>query len=451
MKLSKMAMAALAVAGAGAIPAQAKADIGNQLVQTIGVMLLADRLGIDPNMAMMALAGSNGSIYDMAPAYSMAPYGTLPPDQLWAMRNEGYSWNQIGQYSGVPASTYTTLVHTNQLNPDYIWVDELHSRYGIPTSQLWAYRNAGYSWDQIAQAAVTSSDTGMPVQSVLYQESLYGSNYVSPAYYNPQPLYIPPRNPAWTTFTEILPPLPRYAYNASIIQPYGSVWSQPVAYPTSYVVERPVVVRWSPVIVVRRPLVRIAAPRYVVFNRNVFVPANTVRVVRPVVSVVRRPVVVRRRTVVMQPRTRVVVNRTTVVQPGTRVVVNRPARIARAQPLRIARTPVVVQRRAPTAVRKPVLARRAALAVHRAPARLAPIRRSTEGMRAQRLVQRPAKGIAPPVRGRVMAQQSVRARMRVQPQRPQRMQFQGAPRQPRMQQPRIQRQPRGGGPRRRGG
>ncbi|MEZ0324760.1 MAG: hypothetical protein ACAH95_02550 [Fimbriimonas sp.] len=254
-----MAVAALAITGVGLIPAPAKAQNTQDLIETVGAMILADRLGIDPNMVLMAKLTTGSSVYDLAPALAMGAFGNADPYQIYGMQSAGMGWNQIAGYSRVPQPVYSTLVRTRQLEADYIWADEFSDRYGVGQDKLYALRRAGYNWHEIAQAMVESQETGQPVEEALYENRMFGMN-VEPVYYTNtfEPVYVPPRTTV--RYVSVLPaPRADWRFIAPVFEPSRVLWA---SNSTSWRIQRPVVTRWSPVRVVRQPIYVFADDRH---------------------------------------------------------------------------------------------------------------------------------------------------------------------------------------------
>ena len=224
MKMRRMAVAALAITGVGLIPAPAKAQNTQDLIETVGAMILADRLGIDPNMVLMAKLTTGSSVYDLAPALAMGAFGNADPYQIYGMQSAGMGWNQIAGYSRVPQPVYSTLVRTRQLEPDVIWADEFSDRYGVGQDKLYALRRAGYNWHEIAQAMVESQETGQPVEEALYENRMFGMN-VEPVYYPNgfEPVYVPPRTTV--RYVSVLPaPRTDWRFMPSVFEPTRVLW-----------------------------------------------------------------------------------------------------------------------------------------------------------------------------------------------------------------------------------
>ncbi|HSI74059.1 MAG TPA: hypothetical protein VK934_12855 [Fimbriimonas sp.] len=160
------------------------------MIETVGAMILADRLGIDPNVVLMAKMASGDSVYNLAPALALGAFGNGDMGSLMAMQSMGMGYGQMAPYVGVPQPTYVVLQNTRSLNPNYVWADELGSRYGVADVRLQAMNRAGYSWREITAALVESQQTGQPVEAALYENRVLGttSEY---GYINP--IYVPPR------------------------------------------------------------------------------------------------------------------------------------------------------------------------------------------------------------------------------------------------------------------
>jgi hypothetical protein len=277
-----MTMAALAITCTGLIPAAAPAQDTQDLIETVGAMILADRLGIDPNIILMSKLSGGGSVFDMAPALALGAYGNGDLGSVLGMQGAGYGWNDIAGYTSVPEPTYISLQRTRSLDNDYVWSDELGTRYSVGQERLQALRRAGYTWHEIAQALVESQETGQPVEEALYENRIYGVNR-EPIYGDLyRPVYVPPRSTV--LFASALPaPRIDWRYAGPVFQPQPTLWVNnwiPVRR------SRPVVTRWSDARVVRQPLYvlddgvfrRVQQPLYRLPAKTRYVSTKVVRV-----------------------------------------------------------------------------------------------------------------------------------------------------------------------------
>jgi hypothetical protein len=244
MMSRKMAIAAIALTAAGVAPKPAQAQDTKDLIETVGAMILADRLGIDPNVVLMAKMASGNSVYDLAPALALGAFGNGDVGSLMAMQSMGLGYNQMAPMVGVPQPTYVVLQNTRSLNNNYVWADELGSRYGVPQDQLLALNRAGYTWREIANALVESQQTGQPVQEALYENRIFGTNFEPTPY---GAVYVPPRTTV--RYSSWLPaPRTDWRFASNTLMPGQVMWVNN-GWRTV-----PVTTSWSRVRVVRQPL-----------------------------------------------------------------------------------------------------------------------------------------------------------------------------------------------------
>ena len=207
MKNNFKVMAASAMLGVVGLAQTASAGTVIYAADTVGSVMVADRLGMNPNLVISAGIGPQYNIYDTAPAFTLAAYSRRTPREIWAYHQRGYGWDRCATYAGVPVATYNSLYAAHQFEPDYLWADEYYTRYGIPRDDLLGYRRNGYSWRQIGQAAIVSQDTQEPIIVVLGRARKTRVWYPTNYRYRPSPYYVPPRvNPV-----VILPSRPSYA------------------------------------------------------------------------------------------------------------------------------------------------------------------------------------------------------------------------------------------------
>lgn len=248
--------------GAGLVTA-ARADIDS--VEMVGSVMVADRYGFKPDLVIGARFGGSPSVYDTSPAFALAAYSRRSPEEIWRYRSAGHGWDACATYAGVSRDTYNGLYSNHQFDTDYLWADEFSNRYELDRADLLAMRRAGYTWKQIAQAAIVSQDTQEPI-GIILTRARTSRVYYPPHYaYRPTPIYVPPR----FSNTIFLPARPSYA----------SWWNRPTTGLSMYYSSsggfglsinfsrqrRPVYSCWSPQPIVRgypyHPIVIARPPR----------------------------------------------------------------------------------------------------------------------------------------------------------------------------------------------
>jgi hypothetical protein len=167
MNLKKLAIGAVAALGITAAPVQASAQIDNDMIQQIAIMLLADKLGIDAGGILGALGGSSANVFDMAPAIAMQQYAPqTSAEQIWRLRQSGLPWDQVATRAGVPADRYVVLRNSGNLDRNTLWRNTYQSRLNLSTGTINNLRRMGLSWDDIAKAAVIARESRVSIYDV---------------------------------------------------------------------------------------------------------------------------------------------------------------------------------------------------------------------------------------------------------------------------------------------
>ena len=167
MTLKKLAIGAVAALGIAAVPSQASAQIDNNLIQQIAIMLLADKLGIDSGGILGALGGSSASIFDMAPAFAMQQYAPQSsPQQIWQLRQSGLPWDQVATRVGVPQDRYIQLRNNGTLDRNQLWRNTYQTSFGLNQSQVNRLREMGFNWNDVGRTAVIAREAGVSIFNV---------------------------------------------------------------------------------------------------------------------------------------------------------------------------------------------------------------------------------------------------------------------------------------------
>ncbi|CAN5372735.1 hypothetical protein BH11ARM1_BH11ARM1_13120 [soil metagenome] len=271
MNHKTIGMAMAMIGGLTLIPQQAKADFDlGRMAETVGTMVIADRLGIDPGIALAASIATNQSVYGLAPVYALTPYTTTSPVVIYEQRRRGYTWQKICTVNRVPVSTYNTLYRNHQFEDDYVWQDEFSNRYGVPVVRLQRLRHSGYSWPEISQGIVVCQRGGWVLEDVLFnhrRHNYWGRPGWAYAVSSSNPYIVPVR----TYRSSYLPVAVYHRINwQSPYQTlYSSIWKNQRA---------PISVHWA-----RQSIVR--SPRTVIINNR-----KTVINYRPIIINTNKPV-----------------------------------------------------------------------------------------------------------------------------------------------------------------
>lgn len=141
----------------------AKADT---LLEKIAATVLADQFGIDTRDVIVMRDRSGGSIYDLAPYYEMSYYGRTSPSSVWALRNQGLGWGQVAQRIGMHPGTFNKLRKNGAFDRDRFWTDRYRSRFGVPEQQITVIRRSGGSLEDLLGAIVIGKLTKQSPQTV---------------------------------------------------------------------------------------------------------------------------------------------------------------------------------------------------------------------------------------------------------------------------------------------
>ncbi|MGV3613798.1 MAG: hypothetical protein ACO1SV_00565 [Fimbriimonas sp.] len=174
MNLKKLALAALAAVGMASMPVRANAQFDRGTIETVAAMLLAEKLGLDPQMVSGLIGGGGGlgggSLFDMAPALALqrqAPNRSL--EDIIDLRNEGLGWDAVATRSGVSPAAYSRLRNSGQMDNNALWRNTVVNELNLPSSTVSQLRNMGFSWRDIVSATLVSRESGRPLSEVAYR------------------------------------------------------------------------------------------------------------------------------------------------------------------------------------------------------------------------------------------------------------------------------------------
>lgn len=141
----------------------AKADT---LLEKIAATVLADQFGIDTRDVIVMRDRSGGSIYDLSPYYEMSYYGRSSPSSIWALRNQGLGWGQVAQRIGMHPGTFNKLRKNGAFDRDRFWTDRYRTRFGVTDQQITVLRRSGGSLEDILGAIVIGKLTRQSPQLI---------------------------------------------------------------------------------------------------------------------------------------------------------------------------------------------------------------------------------------------------------------------------------------------
>jgi hypothetical protein len=159
----------LATVGAAvlAVPAQSQAQIDRRTIESIGAMILAERLGLDPGMILGSQQRTGASVYELAPAFALHRQArSHQPHDIWAMRNRGMGWGQIAQELGIHPGTFNKMRVAGDFDTNHIWRDGVRNGLYLEEASVSRLRNMGMSWQDISVATVLARESGRNVNDV---------------------------------------------------------------------------------------------------------------------------------------------------------------------------------------------------------------------------------------------------------------------------------------------
>ncbi len=174
MNIRKLALAALAAVGLAAAPAKAPAQFDRGIIEAVAATLLAEKLGLDPQILSGLLGGSGAgvlgrsdSLFDLGPAFALqryAPSNRL--DDMIALREQGLGWDAIADRTGVPDQQYRRLRSTGQLDNNNLWRSVVTDELNLSSGTVTQMRGMGLTWRDIVMTTLISRESGRPLNEV---------------------------------------------------------------------------------------------------------------------------------------------------------------------------------------------------------------------------------------------------------------------------------------------
>jgi hypothetical protein len=173
MNFRKLGLAALAVGVIG-VPAQSPAQFDRNTIQTIAVLLLAEKLGIDPTSVLGVLPGTNADIFQVAPAFAMQRYApSRSVDSIWELRQRGMGWGEIANAIGMQPGEFNKLRNSGMLDPNVVWRSTYRDRWSLNDDQINRLRRMGFDWGDTARITVIARESGNSIFTVADRYSRY--------------------------------------------------------------------------------------------------------------------------------------------------------------------------------------------------------------------------------------------------------------------------------------
>ncbi|RYG38172.1 hypothetical protein EON81_04360 [bacterium] len=160
MRVSKLTFAIGALFVAAVAPAQSDFD-------RIARNILASGSGISATKVIKPKG--KFTIYDLAPAYTMANRTGKSAQSIWNLRQRGYEWSQIAKRVGVSTQAFSNLRSQGYLDRDKRWLDWYSERFNLSRKSLNMLRNQGVSLPNVLNAAVIGGMSRTPVDRVWYR------------------------------------------------------------------------------------------------------------------------------------------------------------------------------------------------------------------------------------------------------------------------------------------
>ncbi|RYG47577.1 hypothetical protein EON79_06975 [bacterium] len=129
--------------------------------------ILASSAGISPNKVITPKG--KFTIYDVAPAYTLANRSGKSPQTVWNLRQRGYEWSQVAQKVGVTPKTFSYLRSQGYFDRDKRWLDWYAKRFNISRTNMNKLRNQGVSLPNVLSAAVIAGTTRNPIDRIWYR------------------------------------------------------------------------------------------------------------------------------------------------------------------------------------------------------------------------------------------------------------------------------------------
>ena len=155
MKLVKLSMAVITLAGGLVLPAAA--DLQEDVAR-LGVRVLAEKFGVDGRVADRYLAPRD--VFEAAPCFSMSHYSRRPIGDVWKLRQQGLGWGQIAHRLGMHPGQFNKLRKSGAFDRDRIWGSILKERYGARDGDILSIKKKGGSMEDAVHAHIIAHKSG---------------------------------------------------------------------------------------------------------------------------------------------------------------------------------------------------------------------------------------------------------------------------------------------------
>ncbi|RYG30166.1 hypothetical protein EON81_25405 [bacterium] len=156
----KWIVASSVLAVAALAPAQSDFD-------RIARNILASSAGISPGKVINP--GSGYTIYDLAPAYTLANRTGKSVQSIWALKRRGYEWSQISSKLGIKPRTFSYLRSQGYFDRDKRWIDWYAKRFNVSRENINKLKNQGVSLPNVLNATVIAGSTRNPIDRIWYR------------------------------------------------------------------------------------------------------------------------------------------------------------------------------------------------------------------------------------------------------------------------------------------
>jgi hypothetical protein len=156
------------VASGLVVPISAQAQISRDSIEQVGIMILAERLGIDPGLILSTRQRTNASVYDLAPVFAIQrDVRSHRPEDIWEMRRRGMGWGEIAKEIGMHPGTFNKMRNAGEFDVNHIWRDSVSGGFGLDANTVQRLRNMGLTWQDISTASVLSAESGRSIWQVV--------------------------------------------------------------------------------------------------------------------------------------------------------------------------------------------------------------------------------------------------------------------------------------------
>jgi hypothetical protein len=166
--MRKTTICGLAAAAMLLAPAPAQGQIDRDTIETLGVMLLADRIGIDPQLILATRQTTKASVFDLAPSFVLHREArSHSPERIWELRRRGMGWGQIAQEIGIHPGTFNQMRNRGDFDVNRIWRDSLRGGFNLDEATVQRLRSMGLTWQDISTASMISAESGRSIWQVV--------------------------------------------------------------------------------------------------------------------------------------------------------------------------------------------------------------------------------------------------------------------------------------------